>query len=50
MKHIWQSVSYQKEFQHYYGNSNKKVAVFLYTPSVGLFNPDAAYYLVFVEQ
>ena len=50
MKHIWQSVSYQKEFQYYYGNSNKKVAVYLYAPSVGLFDPDAAYYLVFVEQ
>ncbi len=50
MKHIWQSVSYQKEFQHYYGNSNKKVAVYLYAPSIGLFDPYAAYYLVFVEQ
>jgi hypothetical protein len=50
MKHIWQSVSYQKEFQHYYGNSNKKVAVYLYAPSVGMFNPYVAYYLVFVEQ
>ena len=50
MKHIWQSVSCQKEFQHYYGNSNKKVAVYLYAPSVGLFDPNAAYYLVFVEQ
>lgn len=50
MQHIWQSVSYQKEFQHYYGNSNKKVAVYLYAPSVGLFNPYVAYYLVFVEQ
>lgn len=50
MKHIWQSVSYQKEFQHYYGYSNKKVAVYLYAPSIGLFDPYAAYYLVFVEQ
>ncbi len=50
MKHIWQSVSYQKEFQYYYGNSNKKVAVYLYAPSVGLFDPYSAYYLVFVEQ
>ena len=50
MQHIWQSVSYQKEFQHYYSNSSKKVAVYLYAPSVGLFNPNAAYYLVFTEQ
>ena len=50
MQHIWQSVSYQKEFQHYFGNSTKKVAVYLYAPSVGLFNPNKAYYLVFVEQ
>jgi len=50
MKHIWQSVSYQKEFQHYFGNSTKKAAVYLYAPSVGLFDPYEAYYLVFVEQ
>ena len=47
---IWQSVSQQKEFQHYYGNSSKKVAVYLYTPSVGVGNPADAYYLVFTEQ
>lgn len=50
MKHIWQSVSYQKEFQHYFGNATKKAAVYLYAPSVGLFDPYDAYYLVFVEQ
>ena len=50
MKHIWQSVSYQKEFLHYFGNSTKKAAVYLYAPSVGLFDPYDAYYLVFVEQ
>ena len=50
MKHIWQSVSYQKEFQHYFSNATKKAAVYLYAPSVGLFNPYEAYYLVFVEQ
>ena len=50
MKHIWQSVSYQKEFQHYFGNATKKAAVYLYAPSVGLFDPYEAYYLVFVEQ
>jgi len=50
MKHIWQSVSYQKEFQHYFGNATKKAAVYLYAPRVGLFDPYEAYYLVFVEQ
>ena len=50
LQYIWQSVSNQKEFQHYYGNSTKRVAVYLYAPSVGLFNPYVAYYLVFVEQ
>ena len=50
LQYIWQSVSRQKEFQHYYGNSSKKVAVYLYTPSVGVGNPADAYYLVFTEQ
>ena len=50
LQYIWQSVSQQKEFQHYYGNSSKKVAVYLYTPSVGVGNPADAYYLVFTEQ
>jgi hypothetical protein len=40
----------QQEFQHYYANSHKKVAVYLYTPSVGIGNPADWYYLVFVEQ
>jgi len=50
MQHIWQIVSRQTEFRHYYGHSNKKVAVYLYAPSIGMFDPDAAYYLIFVEQ
>lgn len=50
LQYIWQSVSRQKEFQHYYENSSKKVAVYLYTPSVGIGNPADAYYLVFTEQ
>ena len=50
MQHIWQSVSYQKEFQHYFGNSTKKIAVYLYAPSVGMFDPYSAYYLVITEQ
>ena len=50
LQYIWQSVSRQKEFQHYYRNSSKKVAVYLYTPSEGIGNPADAYYLVFTEQ
>ncbi len=50
LKYIWKSVSKQKEFQHYYANSSKKVAVYLYTPSVGVGDPADAYYLVFTEQ
>lgn len=50
IQHIWQTLSHQKEFQHYYGNSTKKIAVYLYAPSVGMFDPAAAYYLIFTEQ
>lgn len=48
--HIWESVSKQKEFQHYYANSSKRVAVYLYTPSVGMMDPNVACYFVFTEQ
>ena len=50
LQRVWQSVSRQKEFQHYYKHSSKKVAVYLYAPSVGIGNPADAYYLVFTEQ
>ena len=50
LRNIWQTLSKQKEFQHYFGNSTKKVAVYLYTPSVGIGNPYDAYYIVFTEQ
>lgn len=50
LQRIWQTLSKQEEFQHYYGNSHKKVAVYLYTPSVGIGNPADWYYLVFTEQ
>jgi hypothetical protein len=50
LQRIWQTLSKQVEFQHYYNNSSKKVAVYLYTPSVGIGNPADAYYLVFTEQ
>ena len=50
LQHIWESVSKQKEFQYYYANSSKKVAVYLYTPSVGVMDPNVACYFVFTEQ
>jgi len=50
LQHIWQSISHQKEFQHYYENSSKKIAIYLYTPSVGVGNPAEWYYLVYTEQ
>lgn len=50
LQRIWQTLSKQEEFQHYYGNTHKKVAVYLYTPSVGVGNPADAYYLVYTEQ
>ena len=50
LQHVWQSVSLQQEFQYYYANSSKKVAVYLYRPSIGMGNPADAYYLVFTEQ
>ncbi|MBR4136279.1 MAG: hypothetical protein IKU03_07725 [Bacteroidales bacterium] len=50
LQRVWQTVSRQQEFQHYYGNSSKKVAVYRYTPSVGVGNPADWYYLVFTEQ
>lgn len=51
LQRIWQSVSRQKEFQHYYHSKPcKRVAVYLYTPSVGLGDPADAFYLVFTEQ
>ena len=50
LQRIWQTLSKQWEFQHYYNNSHKKVAVYLYTPSMGLGDPADWYYLVFTEQ
>ena len=46
---IWQSVSKTESFQWFYARTQKKVAVYLYTPSVGIGNPADWYYLVFVE-
>lgn len=50
LRNIWNTLSKQKEFQYYYKHSTKKVAVYRYAPSVGWFDPYAAYYLVFTEQ
>ena len=50
LQRIWQTLSKQEEFQHYYNNSHKKVAVYLYTPSMGIGDPADWYYLVFTEQ
>lgn len=50
LQRIWQTVSKQQEFRHYYANSHKKAAVYLYTPSDGIDNPADWFYLVFVEQ
>lgn len=50
LQRIWQTLSHQQEFRHYYTHSSKRVAVYLYTPSVGVGNPADAYYLVFTER
>ena len=49
LRNIWSTVAAQEEFQWFYGRTSKKVAVYLYTPSVGVGNPADWYYLVFVE-
>jgi hypothetical protein len=50
LRNIWNTISIQSEFQYFYSRTTKKVAVYLYTPSVGCGNPADWYYLVFVEQ
>ena len=50
LRNIWQTLSKQKEFQHYFANSTKKVAVYLYQPSSGEANPYDAFYIVITEQ
>ena len=49
LKRIWQTITPMEAFQWYYGRTAKKVAVYLYTPSVGMGDPADGYYLVFVE-
>jgi len=48
--YIWQTLSAQEEFMSYYEQTAKKVAVYLYAPSVGIGNPYDWYYMVFVER
>jgi len=48
--YIWQTLSAQEEFMSYYEQTSKKVAVYLYQPSVGVGDPYEWYYMVFVER
>lgn len=48
--YIWQTLSAQEEFMSYYNQTYKKVAVYPYTPSVGVGDPYEWYYMVFVER
>lgn len=48
--YIWQTLSAQDEFMSYYEQTSKKVAVYLYQPSVGVGDPYDWYYMVFVER
>lgn len=48
--YIWQTLSAQDEFMSYYEQTSKKVAVYLYQPSVGMGDPYEWYYMVFVER
>ena len=50
LQRVWQCVSRQREFQHYYGHTSKKVAVYRFPPSSAGGNLSDAYYLVFTEQ
>ncbi|MCR5115856.1 MAG: hypothetical protein K6A95_09330 [Bacteroidales bacterium] len=50
MENVWETISKQPEFQYYYSKTNKKVAVYLYTPSVGGGNPADWDFIVFVEK
>ena len=48
MENVWVTISKQPEFLHYYSKTSKKVAVFLYTPSVGGGNPADWDFIIFV--
>lgn len=47
---VWETISKQPEFQYYYGKTNKKVAIYLYAPSVGAGNPADWDFVIFVEK
>lgn len=50
LHYVWQTLSDCEEFMSYYNQTHKKVAVYPYTPSVGVGDPYDWYYLVFVER
>ena len=50
IENIWETISKQPEFQYYYSKTNKKVAVYLYTPSLGPGNPADWDFIIFVEK
>ena len=50
IENVWEPISKQSEFQYYYRKTNKKVAMYLYTPSVGGGNPADWDFIIFVEK
>ena len=50
IENVWKTISKQPEFQHYYNKTDKKVAVFLYMPSMGTGNPADWDFFIFVEK
>lgn len=50
LHYVWQTLSDCEEFMSYYNQTYKKVAVYPYTPSVGVGDPYEWYYMVFVER
>ena len=50
IENVWETISKQPEFQYYYSKTNKKIAMYLYTPSVGGGNPADWDFFIFVEK
>ena len=50
IENVWETISKQPEFQHYYNKTDKKVAVLLYMPSMGTGNPADWDFFIFVEK
>ena len=46
---LWNTISKREEFQWFYSRTRKKVSVFCYQPSVGIGDPNDAFFVVFVE-